>query len=169
MKAEIAGFLARLGLGPEVSTVVFGMLPIFELRGAIPWATFMYDMNWRVALGWSMLGNALPIPLIIWLLDPIQRRLSRWGLAQRFFEWLFARSRRKGKVIENYKAVGLMLFVAIPLPVTGAWTGAVAAYLFGIRFWKALPAIYAGVLIAGVIVTLACQGVLGFWDLSKGM
>jgi len=140
---------------------------VTELRGSIPWATFALDMTWQNAVLWSILGNIVPVPFILLFLRPAERFLSRWYLMDRFFQWLFARTRRRGKFVERYKALGLILFVAIPLPVTGAWTGSVAAHLFGVRFGSALVCIIAGICIAGIVVTLACQGMLGFWDLSQ--
>jgi len=155
------------GLPPETVTALLAMLPVTELRGSIPWATFVLELNWQGALGWSILGNLLIVPFILLLLDPARRLLGRFPLFGRFFDWLLARTRRRGKVVERYRAIGLAMFVSIPLPVTGAWTGAVAAYVFGIRFWPALLAIAVGVCIAGTIVTMACQGLIGFWDLSQ--
>jgi uncharacterized membrane protein len=76
----------------------------------------------------------------------------------RFFEWLFARTRKRSGALEKYGAIGLVLFVAIPLPVTGAWTGSAAAFLFGIPFRKAFPIILLGVMIAGGLVTAAVLG-----------
>ncbi|HEX30369.1 TPA: ligand-binding protein SH3, partial [Candidatus Poribacteria bacterium] len=73
-------------------------------------------------------------------------------------KWLFARTRRRGKSVERYGAVGLSFFVAIPLPVTGAWTGCIAAFLFGIRFKYALPAVIAGVMMAGIVVSILTFG-----------
>ena len=88
-------------------------------------------------------------------------------LFDRFFDWLFARTRRKGRLIEQYQAVGLALFVAVPLPITGAWTGAIAAFVFGLKIIPSFIAIVSGVVMAGVIVTLACQGFIGFWDIGQ--
>ncbi len=166
MSEKVAYFIASMHLSPEIATALMGALPILELRGSIPFSTFILNMSWSDALIWSLLGNLLPVPFILLLLDPAQKLLSRWQPMGRFFEWLFARTRRRGKVVEKYRALGLMLFVSIPLPVTGAWTGSVAAYIFGVRFAPSLIAIASGVTIAGFIITLACQGMLGFWDMS---
>ena len=155
------------GLPVEAITACLAALPVTELRGSIPWATFMLDMTWQSALAWSIIGNLVPVPFILLLLKPAEQWLSRWALMDRFFQWLFGRTRRRGKVVERYKAIGLILLVAIPLPVTGAWTGSVAAHVFGIRLLPALICIMMGVCVAGTVVTLACQGVLGFWDLSQ--
>ncbi|MDP8239165.1 MAG: small multi-drug export protein [Candidatus Hatepunaea meridiana] len=148
------------GMPNEAITACLAALPITELRGSIPWATFVLDMTWQQAIMWSILGNLIPVPFILLLLKPAEQYLSRWSIMDRFFQWLFARTRRRGKVVERFKAIGLILFVAIPLPVTGAWTGSVAAHVFGVKFLPALLCLIAGVCIAGTVVTLACQGVI---------
>ena len=168
MKDRIVQALTGLSFSPELVTMCLAALPVTELRFSIPYATFALRLDWQDALSWSLLGNLLPVPVILLALDPAQRLLGRIAFMGRFFDWLFARTRRRGKIVERYRVIGLALFVAIPLPITGAWTGSVAAYLFGIRFIPALIAICIGVAFAGVILTLACQGVLGFWDLSHG-
>jgi len=147
------------GLPAEVIAFVVSMLPIAELRGGIPIATGM-GMGWREAFLVCAAGNFVPVVPILLLLDPVARLVRRSPPMDRFFERLFARTRRRSGIVERYEALGLIAFVAIPLPVTGAWTGALAAYLFGVRLRYAVPAIALGILIAGVIVTLATQGVL---------
>jgi uncharacterized membrane protein len=95
-------------------------------------------------------------------LDRVSKWLSsRYGFWKRFFDWLFERTRRKARdKIEKYGAWGLFVLVAIPLPVTGGWTGALAAFLFGIEKKKAIPVICLGIMAAGVIVTLLTLGVI---------
>jgi len=150
------------GIPKEVIIVGMAMLPILELRGAIPWALKFAPQiplvkTYLLAVG----GNFIPVIPILLLLDPVSRFLRRASIFDRFFRWLFARTRRRGKLIEKYEAIGLTLFVAVPLPVTGAWTGALAAFVFGIRFRWAVVCIGLGILLAGVVVTLASLGVLG--------
>ncbi len=151
---------ALQGLPRELIAFIISALPIAELRGGIPVATEVLHMDWRSAYLVCAAGNFVPVIPILYLFDPLARFLRRWRPLDRFLDRLFARTRTKGKVVEKYEALGLILFVAIPLPVTGAWTGALAAYLFGVRPRYAIPAIALGILIAGVIVTLATQGVL---------
>ncbi len=128
-------------------------LPVIELRGAIPVGILTLDMPWWKALAFAVAGNMLPVPLILALLGPLSRFAMRYRAGRRFFEWLFARTRRKTAGIEKYETLGLAIFVAIPLPATGAWTGAIAAFLLGIRRRHALWSILLGVVVAGVIVT----------------
>lgn len=142
-------------------TLFIALLPIVELRGAIPWAIGVGGLHWASAYALAVLGNFLPVLPILWLLGPAERLLRGWTPMDRFFDWLFARTRSRSAVVQKYEALGLMLFVAIPLPVTGAWTGCVAAYLFGIRHRFAVPAILAGIMVAGIVVTLATLGVIG--------
>ena len=103
----------------------------------------------------------IPVVPLLLFLDPVSSWLRRRAaLADKFFEWLFARTRRRTEAgIQKYGIFfGLMIFVAIPLPVTGAWTGCAAAFLFGIKFRYSLPAVLAGVLIASIIVSIVTYG-----------
>ena len=158
--------IAELFIGIPANWVTFfiGMMPVVELRGAIPWAVSpLGNLSPSEALLWALLGNAIPIVPLLLLMEPVSKFLRKIKIFDKFLSWLFERTRRRGKkVIEKYKAVGLAMFVGIPLPGTGIWTGAVAAYVFGIKFKYALPALVAGMLFAGIMVTLACKGVLEF-------
>ncbi len=149
----------------ELATFVIATLPISELRGAIPYAISIGGLSWQEAYIIAVIGNFVPVLPILYLIEPVSNYLRRMTVFDRFFTWLFARTRRKGKLIEKFEAAGLILFVAIPLPITGAWTGTLAAFLFGVRKPLAIPAIFLGICIAGVVVTLATTGVIHFWGL----
>jgi uncharacterized membrane protein len=149
------------GLPPWLATMIIAMLPIFELRGAIPVGHEILGLPLGTAVLVSIIGNILPVIPILLLLGPVSAWLSRYLLFKRFFDWVFNRTRSKSDLVKKYETVGLMLFVAVPLPMTGAWTGAAAAFLFGIRFWPALMAISLGVLIAAAIITTLV--LMGFW------
>jgi len=152
--------LEALSSSPDLLvTFLLSMLPIFELRGSIPYA-IATGVPWPTAYVVSVIGNFLVVIPIVYFIGPVSEWLRRFRVFDRFFDWLFARTRRKGKMIERWETLGLILFVAIPLPVTGAWTGSVAAFIFGVRRPLALAAILVGILIAGVIVTLATTGVI---------
>jgi uncharacterized membrane protein len=154
-------------LPKEVVIFVMAMLPILELRGAIPWAfKFAPQVPLVTMYIVAVLGNFAPVIPILLFLGPVSEFLRKVRIFDKFFTWLFARTRRRGRLIERYEAIGLTLFVAIPLPVTGAWTGALAAFIFGIRLRYAAPCILLGILIAGVVVTLASQGVISIWHLA---
>ncbi len=145
-----------------LTTFLLAMAPISELRGAIPYAMTVGKMSWQSAFLISVVGNFVPVIPILLLIGPLSERLRRYPVCDRFFQWLFARTRRKGKLIERFEALGVCLFVAVPLPMTGAWTGAAAAFVFGVRLRYAIPAIAAGILIAGTIVTLVVTGAISF-------
>ena len=153
--------LVARGLTPEFAVFLTSMLPIIELRGALPLAIRMFQIPWPQAFLICFIGNLIPVPLILLLLDPIVKMLSHIKVFRLFFRWLFKRTRHRGSiVIEKYEEIGLLAFVAIPLPMTGAWTGALIAFLFGLNFVKSLLVIALGVFIAGIIVT--CLSLLGW-------
>ncbi|NOZ58146.1 MAG: small multi-drug export protein [Euryarchaeota archaeon] len=148
-------------LPPELVVVAVAAMPVSELRGAIPLALKVYGMSPLKSYVLAVAGNLLPVPVLLLFLGRVENYLRRFRLFDSFFSWLFSRTRRRtGDKVEKYGALGLVPFVALPLPVTGAWTGVAAAYIFGIKFRYAFPAIALGVLIAGVVVTLASLGVL---------
>ena len=150
---KIAAPLRRLGLPDAVVVMLIAALPIVELRGSIP-VGFMLGMNPWLVFILSVVGNMIPIPFILLLLGPVSRFLMRFPIGKRFFDWLFARTRKKTADIEKYETLGLTVFVAIPLPATGGWTGAMAAFLLGMKFNHSMWSILLGVVIAGVIMTI---------------
>jgi len=165
---RIADGLRALGWPDAAIVVAISALPIVELRGAIPVGHILMlaDENDAKPAGserirkavkiyaLAVIGNMIPIPFILLLLGPVSKFLMRYKVGRIFFEWLFARTRRKTAGIEKYETLGLTIFVAIPLPVTGGWTGSMAAFLMGIEFKHAMLAILAGVMIAGIIMTV---------------
>ena len=149
------------GIPPEVAVLLISTLPFVELRGAIPVAMGIYHMPWWWAFILAYVGNLIPVPPILLLFDRIERFLRRWSWWDRFFDKLFERTRRRASdKVEEYEELGVMLFVAIPLPFTGAWTGSLIAYLFGFKFWKSMAVISLGVFIAGCIVTAIMLGLV---------
>ncbi len=157
-------FLSITRIPEELIVFFFAALPISELRGAIPYALWTAGMTWQKAYIIAVVGNFIPvIPILLFLGVVSEWLTSRFKTFDRFFSWLFERTKRKSKLIERFEAIGLILFVAIPLPITGAWTGCVAAFLFKIPLKQAIPAISAGILISGIIVTLASLGAISFW------
>ena len=150
-----------------LATIMISALPFSELRGAIPIAVGVYGMDPLVVYFLVVIGNMIPvIPLLLYL-DPLSTYLRRFKVGDAFFSWLFTRTHRKhSERFERYGTLALTIFVAIPLPMTGAWTGCVAAFVFGIRFKHALMAISSGVLIAGMIVTTVTLLGLGAFNLA---
>jgi uncharacterized membrane protein len=149
--------LASLDIPSILQVLGIAASPISELRGAIPWAILKLDFPWYYAFLIAFIGNLLPVPFILLFLDTFSRLLSKVRFFDRILNWLFERTRRRGRIIERYERIGLALFVAIPLPITGAWTGSLAAVIFGLKFKHALLSIVVGVVIAGVIVTCVTQ------------
>lgn len=140
---------------------VFGvsMLPVLELRGAIPYGVAM-DLNYPLLFTLSVLGNMLPVPFIIVFI----RRIFAWMKAKseilkKIALKLENKAIGKSDIIKKYETLGLLILVAIPLPGTGAWTGALVAAIFDIRLKYSIPAIFAGVLIAGIIMTCLSYGI----------
>jgi uncharacterized membrane protein len=151
----------------ELLTFLLGLAPISEVRGAIPFG-LSAGLSLKATLFWSILGNIAPIIPLLLFLDTISKWLMEHSrLCKKFFEWLFARTRRHSDVVERYEALGLMIFVGIPLPMTGAWSGCVAAFLFGIRFWRSFMAISLGVLLAAAIVTAVVMGLVNVGSLAR--
>ncbi len=146
----------------ELQTFIIAATPLIELRGAIPIALFNYGLPVSSAFIFSVLGNIFPVIFILLFLEKVSNFLSRKSkLFKRFFDWLFTRTRKNNqRNYERFKDLFLVLFVSIPLPVTGAWTGSLCAFLFDIPFKKALPLILLGVVIAGVIVTSISLGII---------
>lgn len=172
---KVAEFLRGKGLSKDAAIVAISTLPIVELRGAIPVGHVLIpDTDKSTRLGrddlrrsariflYAVLGNMLPVPFILLLLGPVSNLCMRVPVGKKFFDWLFARTRRKTADIEKYEFWGLAIFVAVPLPATGAWTGAMAGWLLGLNFYRSLLSIFFGVLGAGVVMTaLALLGWIG--------
>jgi len=146
-----------------IKTFLLAMTPVGELRLSLPIALTIYNLNWFWAFFISVLGNLAPIVFLLLFLEPVSRWLSNnFKIFQKFFTWLFERTRRKSSPrIERYGEIALVSFVAVPLPLTGAWTGALVAFLFGIPFKKSFPLISLGVAIAGLIVLILIR--TGLW------
>lgn len=154
--------LIASGFPIEILVVIIAASPVVELRGALPVAINLFHLPWYQALPLAIIGNMLPVPLLLLFFGSLTRVISRTDTGKRLVDWTFKRTRRSTAVIEKYENIGLMLFVAIPLPGTGAWTGSMAAFLFGLKFSRALLSIAAGVIISGVIVTtLSLMGWVG--------
>ena len=172
---KIAEILREKGLSKDAAIVAISTLPIVELRGAIPVGHILFsDADKTTRLGhddlyrsariffYAVLGNMLPVPFILLLLGPVSTLCMKTPAGKKFFDWLFARTRRKTADIEKYEFWGLAIFVAVPLPATGAWTGAMAGWLLGINFWRSMLSIFFGVLGAGVVMTaLSLLGWIG--------
>lgn len=150
---ELLEWLRETELGAMVSTILVSMVPVLELRFGIPWGV-AHGLSHFAAFVCAVIGNMIPLPFIVVYI----RRIFKWmrrHLPQldRVVDKLEAKAHLKGRKVTRYKYLGLMIFVAIPLPGTGGWTGALAAAFLNMPLRKAMPAMSAGVLIAGFLVT----------------
>ncbi|OPX78422.1 MAG: putative small multi-drug export protein [Methanosaeta sp. PtaB.Bin039] len=142
-------------------TMFVAMSPISELRGAIPLAIGFYGLPPWEAYLLSVTGNLIPVIPLLLFLGPVSELLMRHPWGHGFFTWLFSRTRRKHlQKSETFGMLALAIFVAIPLPMTGAWTGCLIAFLLGMRFWESFLAVAAGVLVAGLLITATVIGSL---------
>lgn len=146
----------------KIAVFIISLLPVSELRAAIPIGILKMNLPVTETYLMAVLGNMVPVIPLLLLFEPVSNKLRKFKLWAGFFDWFFLHTRRKAKVVERFEALGLMLFVAAPLPMTGAWSGCIAAALFKIPFRLAFPAIFLGVIIAGIIVTVLTKSVQTF-------
>lgn len=157
-------FVTNLGgkVGKELILFIISMVPILELRGGLLAAgpAFLNIPMWR-AIPVGIIGNLLPIPFILLLITKIFDWMKGTKRLKPVVEKLEKKAMSQSANIEKYEFWGLVAFVGIPLPGTGAWTGALIAALLGIRFRKAFPAIVIGVCLAACIMTIISYGIVG--------
>nr|WP_122013051.1 small multi-drug export protein [Maliibacterium massiliense] len=146
---DLAGFFSRFWL--ELTVFGSAMVPLTELKGAIILGQSLGLGAWE-AFTWAFLGSSLPVPFILLFMKPIMRWMRKTRLFGRFADWLERRSEKKGGTIRKYEYLGLFIFVAIPLPTTGVWTGSLIASLLDLRISRALPVILIGNAIAGLAI-----------------
>ena len=148
-------------VGKELGVFICSMVPVIELRGGIPLGAAL-GLPWWESYLLAVAGNMVPVPIILLFV----RKFISWMSASkvRFFNKIASFLERKAEKnrgkIEKYAFWGICLFVAVPLPITGAWTGALVCATIGEKVWRALVSCFIGVCIAGVIMTLASYGVV---------
>lgn len=152
MSQAIQQFLESL-FSHEAVVFVLSLIPVSEIRGGLI-AARLYDMNLFLAFLIGYIGNMLPIPFLLLFLKAIFRWMRRVPFLSRLVDWLDRKAAKHKETITKYAWFGLFLLVAIPLPGTGAWTGALVANFFDIRMKRSLPTIAAGVAAAGIIMAL---------------
>ncbi|MCX6790791.1 MAG: small multi-drug export protein [Candidatus Gribaldobacteria bacterium] len=143
----------------ELQVFLLAMTPVGELRVAIPVGVGVYHLNWFLVFLLGVLGNLVPVALLLLFFNPASKYLSKkFRFFKDFFIWLFEHTKKRHqKAINEYGWWGLMVFVAIPLPMTGGWTGSLIAFMMGMKFKRAFSAIGVGVVVAGLIVTLVVK------------
>ena len=159
LQEYVINYLVEIVSNPRVVTLIISMLPILELRGAIPWGYFIGGLTLFESIIYSIIGNFIvSIPIYIFF-NKFTGILRQYSYTDRFISWLFSITRRRGEIIERKKFLGLILFVGIPLPITGAWTGILAAYIIGLSIKKSLLSILLGLILSATIVsTLISMG-----------
>jgi uncharacterized membrane protein len=147
----------------ELLVFLISALPVGELRAGIPFGVFQAGLDPRMVFVLAVLGNFAPVLPILLLLEPVSNWLmKRSRFCDRLFCRLFEKTRQKHSArLEKYGTIGLVLFVAIPSPGTGAWSGSLAAWLFGIELRHAVPAIALGILLSGVLIMTGSTLALG--------
>ncbi|BDF68464.1 small multi-drug export protein [Pseudoflavonifractor phocaeensis] len=156
---DLLQWLNETMAGEFVFTVLVSMIPVIELRGGLPFGVAL-GLHPIVALVASILGNLIPLPfIVVYIRRVFQWMRRRMPRLDGMVDALERKAHLKGRKVNKYKYLGLMIFVAIPLPGTGGWTGALAAAFLDMPLRKALPSIFAGVCIAGVIVSCITYGV----------
>ena len=148
----------------ELTIFLISLLPILELRGGMI-AAALLGVNFTQAFLICLVGNLLPIPFILWLIRPFFNWLKTTKHLKKVADWLERKTEKNKEKVLKYEVLGLLLFVAIPLPGTGGWTGALVAAMLDMPMKKSLPTIALGVLIAGFImsaITYGLPALLGF-------
>ena len=152
--AALAGIQSK-----EAIVFLISMLPVLELRGGFLAASWLGIPLYRAAFA-CIGGCLLPVPFILLLILGVLGRMKRYRVTKRLADYVEKRAMGKSDEIRKYEFWGLMLFVGIPLPGTGAWTGSLIAALLGIRFSRAVAAIFIGVLISAALMAGLSYGIL---------
>lgn len=158
--------MGNVSVYKELWTFLISMLPVVELRGAIP-VGLASGIHPLINFALCVCGNMLPIPFILLFVRPLFHRLKQFPRVRGTINKLEKRAHMKSDTIQKYSFWGLVIFVGIPLPGTGGWTGALIASLLEMRLKKSLPAIFLGVLLAGIIMTVLTEIVMA--GLTEGM
>lgn len=160
LSGKIAVFFAdgMKGLPNELICFIVSMIPIVELRGGLIVASILDVPLWRAIIV-CIIGNLIPVPFILWLITPIFNRLKKTKLFKGLVEKLEKKSMEKSDKIQKKQFLGLVIFVGIPLPGTGAWTGSLIASLLNIKVKKAFPAICIGLVMATIIMCIITYGI----------
>ncbi len=153
-------WFTRTVLGRMTATFVISMVPIVELRGGLPYGIAL-GLQYPVALACALVGNFLPVPFIIIYIKRIFAWLRKKNEKfNRIVTALETKAHLKGRIVTKYRFIGLVILVGIPLPGTGAWTGALVAAVLDMRAREAIPAILLGLLMAAAIITAATFGII---------
>jgi uncharacterized membrane protein len=145
----------------ELVVFIISLIPTIELRGGII-AGYLLGLPWLRNLVVAIIANVIPVPFILFFIKKVLAFMRKHGILVKLVDWIEARGQSKSSEVTKYEVFGLMLFVAIPLPGTGAWTGSLVAALLEMDVKKAMLSVFAGVLVAGFIMTVLSYGLLDF-------
>ena len=162
MAEALANFFIKIFsfMNKDVLIFIISMMPILELRGGLIAASIL-KIPFLRALIICLIGNILPTPFILLFLNYIFELLSKWKVTKKLVDWLKERTLKRRDVLDKYGYLGILLFVGIPLPGTGMWTGSMLVVLLGMDKKKAIPYIVLGVLLASIIMSIVSYGILG--------
>jgi len=135
----------------EIITLLLAMAPIVELRGSIPYG-LIAGLKFQEVLVLSIIGNFIPIIPLYFFLHKFLNFISKFHFGKKFSMWLMSSTKKKTKIVEKYQTIGLLFFVGIPLPGTGAWTGTIASVLLNLSFRNFIIGVCGGILVASGIV-----------------
>lgn len=156
----IFGGLASGIMGKYLIVFIISLMPILELRGGLIAASLLGLPMWQSFLV-CFIGNILPIPFILWFINPIFRHMRNWRHLGKVVLWCENKAHSKQEKIARLQYIGLFLFVGVPVPGTGAWMGCLIAALLDMDKKKSLIAAFLGVILAGIIMLLFSYGLLG--------
>ena len=145
-------------LPPELTVFIISALPIFEIRGGILVGLLLFHLPPLEVFCLGILGNITPVTPLLFLIEPVSRWLYGNRVADRLLHWLFSRAKQHGEQVNRWGPLGLVVFTSIPLPGNGAMTAAVVAILLRMRKWRAICALYAGIVVSGIVIVLLTLG-----------
>ena len=147
-------------LNKDVIIFIISLMPILELRGGLLAASLLH-VEFVKAVVICVIGNLLPIPIVLLFLEKVLEILAKWNVTKKIVTWLEKKVDSKRDQIDKYGYLGLVLFVGIPLPGTGAWTGSLLAVMLGLDKKKSFVCILLGVILAAIIMSIVSYGILG--------
>jgi uncharacterized membrane protein len=145
------------GMKHILITFILAISPVSELRVAIPYG-LKHQIPFHLVFLISIIGNILPVIPLYFFLEKLIKFLGKYRYGKKFNNWLIERTKKKSKIIETYETIGLLIFVGIPLPTTGAWTGTIASVIFQLKFKNFIIGVIGGILMAGIIVSFITVG-----------
>lgn len=158
---SVFSFLGGTTLGKYIIVFIISCFPIIELRGALPAASCLLHLSPWMSLVFAVLGNMFPVPFILKYIKPLFAKLRKKKFMKKVVLYCEGKADKKKGQIVDLQYYGLFIFVAIPLPGTGAWTGSLIAALLDMDFKKSFLAILLGVIAAGIIMLIVSYGMLG--------